>query len=354
VFGVDGAIVEESLVLFHASVKGHIVVLAPATEGVEEKDGVLVALLEELLTGILEEENVTVMEGVANLEGVHGVSTTGLDLVGDLAGSEAVLVHAVVELDALGEVHASTRDKPFTLFHNGLSTGVVGAEGAEGTGADLFLAVLVELRLVDNGVDDTLVLDSELLGVTNESLLFLVHVHGDGNGEEVALSLLVGNCPHLHGLEELQLVHESVEGEGPAVTDGMEVLALVLVNLNSGEFLVFGLLLAGGVADEALDNALLFSAGENLLVVHVLNDESGGLGNSHLTGVDVEVGVSGGLVGVRDTSELGNDTSAGLGVKSLDVTAFANLEGGGDMALEESKTSLGVELLGEVTVLRVG
>jgi len=86
----------------------------------------------------------------------------------------------------------------------------------------------------------------------------------------------------------------------------------------------------------------------------VLDDESGGFGNRHLTSVDVEVGVSGGLVGVRDTSELGNDTSAGLGVKSLDVTFFANLKGGGDVALEERETSLSVEILGKVTVLGVG
>jgi len=86
----------------------------------------------------------------------------------------------------------------------------------------------------------------------------------------------------------------------------------------------------------------------------VLDDESGGFGNRHLTSVDVEVWVSGGLVGVRDTSELGNDTSAGLGVKSLDVTFFANLKGGGDVALEERETSLSVEILSKVTVLGVG
>jgi len=249
VIGVDGAIVEKSLVLLHAIIKGYIVVLAPATEGVEKKDGVLVALLEELLTRILEEENVTIVERVANLEGVHGVSTTGLNLVGDLGGSEAVLVHAVVKLDALSEVHGGTRDEPFTLFHDGLGTSVVGAEGAEGTGADLFLAVLEEARVADNGVDDTLVLDSELLGVTNESLLFLVHVHGNRNGEEVALALSVGDSFHLHGLEELHFVHEAGEGESPAVSNGLEVLALVLVDLNSGESLVFGLFVGGGFAN---------------------------------------------------------------------------------------------------------
>lgn len=74
VLGVEGSIVKESLMLGHAGVKGDIVILAPATERVEEKDRVLVSLLDELFTGVLKEENVSIMEGVADLEGVDGIS----------------------------------------------------------------------------------------------------------------------------------------------------------------------------------------------------------------------------------------------------------------------------------------
>lgn len=82
--GVDGAIVKESLMLEHAVLERDIIILAPATKRVKQEDGVLVALLDELFTGILEQEAVTIMEGVANLEGVDGIGTLSLDLIGNL------------------------------------------------------------------------------------------------------------------------------------------------------------------------------------------------------------------------------------------------------------------------------
>ena len=41
--------------------KRDIIILAPSTEGVEEEDGVLVSLFEELFTGVLEEEAMSIM-----------------------------------------------------------------------------------------------------------------------------------------------------------------------------------------------------------------------------------------------------------------------------------------------------
>ena len=108
VLGVESAIVEEGLVLLHAVVKGDIVVLAPATERVEEEDGVLVALLEELNAGVLEEKDVSIMERVAHLESVNGISVLLLDGSLDLLGGHSIFVHAVVPHNVAGEVHAST------------------------------------------------------------------------------------------------------------------------------------------------------------------------------------------------------------------------------------------------------
>ncbi len=65
--------------LLHAGVEGYIIILAPSTEGVKEEDRVLEALSEELNTGVVEEEAVTIVEGVADLEGVNGISVLGLD-----------------------------------------------------------------------------------------------------------------------------------------------------------------------------------------------------------------------------------------------------------------------------------
>lgn len=50
-----GAVINECLMLFHSRSKRDIVIFAPSTEGVKEKDGVLVSLLQEILSGLLEE-----------------------------------------------------------------------------------------------------------------------------------------------------------------------------------------------------------------------------------------------------------------------------------------------------------
>jgi hypothetical protein len=140
----ESTIINKSLVLVHTGVEGHIVVLAPATEGVEEEDGVLVSLLDELLTGVLEEENVTVVEGIADLETVDGVSVASLDLLNDLTRGESVLVHAVVEGNSLEEMSSLSRDEEVTLSADSLSFGVLGREGTESTGADFLLSVIEE------------------------------------------------------------------------------------------------------------------------------------------------------------------------------------------------------------------
>jgi len=141
VVGRKGGVIDESLVLLHTGVKRNIVVLAPATERVQKKDGVLVAELEELLTGILKKEDVTVVERVSNLEGVDGVGFLGLDLFVDLSGGHSVGVNTIVELNVLNEVHGLTRDEPVTLLHNSVDLRVLDGAGTEGSSGDLFLSV---------------------------------------------------------------------------------------------------------------------------------------------------------------------------------------------------------------------
>jgi len=102
----ESAVVDKSLVLVNAGCERNIVVLAPATEGMEQKDWVLVTLLDKLLTGVLEKENVTIMKGVAYLEGVDCISTASFNEVTDFRWSVPVLVHAIAESDTFGEVHA--------------------------------------------------------------------------------------------------------------------------------------------------------------------------------------------------------------------------------------------------------
>lgn len=105
-FGGEGAIIDQSLMLEHAGIKGNVIILAPATEGVQEEDGVLVTLLHKLLTGVLEEEDVSVVERVADLEAVDGISTACGDLLNNFSGGESEFVEAIVEGDASEESSA--------------------------------------------------------------------------------------------------------------------------------------------------------------------------------------------------------------------------------------------------------
>ena len=176
VFAGKSSVVNKSLMLVDTRSKGDIVVLAPSTEGVKEKDWVLVALVDEVNTGLLEEENVSVVEGVAYLEAVDGVGTTGLDLFVDFVGSVSVLVHAVAELDTGGEVHARSGNEPVALRVDGIGLRVFEAEATESTSADFFLSVFEEDCVVDNSkncVADGAALNGYFL-LASEGYLLLV------------------------------------------------------------------------------------------------------------------------------------------------------------------------------------
>ena len=71
----------------------------------EEKDWVLVSLLDELLSGVLQQQAMSVMEWVSNLEGINGISSSLLSNIKDLLWGKSVLIHTVSELDVLGESH---------------------------------------------------------------------------------------------------------------------------------------------------------------------------------------------------------------------------------------------------------
>lgn len=92
VLGVESTIIKQSLVLHHAFFKWDIIILAPATERMEEEDRVFVTLLEELLASVFKEENVAIVERITHLESVHGISILGLNCSLDLLRVHSVLV----------------------------------------------------------------------------------------------------------------------------------------------------------------------------------------------------------------------------------------------------------------------
>jgi hypothetical protein len=153
VFRVEGSVVEEGLMLLHSGVEGNVVVLNPTTERVEEENGVLVAELEELNSGVLEKENVSVVERVSELESVDCISVSLLDLVVDFSGGESVLVHAVVEGDLSDVSYSGAADEVVTLGHDSLDLGVLEGEGAEDSSADFFLSVFEEDGVLNDSED---------------------------------------------------------------------------------------------------------------------------------------------------------------------------------------------------------
>ena len=347
VIWVEGSVVQEGLMLSHTVGEGNIVVLAPSTKRVKKEDWVAVSLADELFTGILKEKNVTIVEWVTDLEGVDNIGILLGDLFLNLLWHKAVLIVSIVEDGALGESHGGSRNEEVSLSEDGLGARVVGRHAAESTGADLFLAVVEEAWVLNDGEDiiraDSGALDCDL-GLSLElSLLLSSDGLGDGDGEKVSLALIVSDGLHVHDLKELELVHESLERSGPAVTNGLEVLNLVLGDVEGLEGAEFSGLLSGSIAPHGLSDDTLLVGAEDTVLSHVLDNNALALLEGELTSVNVHLWGLGSLIRVRDTGELGNNTSAGLGVKSLNITAFANLEGGRDMALVELESSVLVD-----------
>jgi len=142
----------------------------------------------------------------------------------------------------------------------------------------------------------------------------------------MACSDLVCDCLHLDALEELKLVHEALEGEGPSVTNGLEVLCLVDVNVKSlegGEVSKFGFV---AFLNKSWCNAGLVFILEDVLGVHVVDDEGLASIEGEGASVDVELWAGWCLVWVRDTSEVLDDSLTCLLVETLGVSLFANLK----------------------------
>jgi len=235
--------------------------------------------------------------------------------------------------------------------------GVVGGETSESSRADLFLSVGKEdgvsndsngLSTVDLGVDEGNSLDS------GESVLELSgDILGDGNREHVTFALSVRDGLHLEGFNELEFVHESFEREGPSFTNGLDEFGLHVVDDKFGETSSFSNL--GSVLfNERIDNTGFRVVTDDAVLDHVVDNDVLASFKRDLTSVDVKFTVLGFLIRVRDTSEVGDDSSSSLLVESLNITSFANLEGGGDVAFDKLEASIFVECLGEVSVLGVG
>ena len=357
VFSRKGTVFKESSVLLHAVVKRDIVVLAPASKRVEKQDRVSVASGNELLTSVLEEEDVTIVKRVPDLESVHNISISFDDLGLDLRWGHSELIVTIIESRSLNEAHGFTGDEEFALSEDSLGARVVLRHAAESASADLLLTVVEEDRSINDSENiigaDGRALESDLAGTSESLLLLSSHRLSDRNREEVALALSISDGLHVHDLEELELVHEAVERCGPAVTNSLKVLNLVLVNVQNGEVSKLLSLLIRGISPVRLSDDTLLVRAHDTILLHVVDNHGLASIKRKRASVDVHGGVSRGFIRSRDTGEVGDNSITSLLVETLDITTLTNLEGSADVALEELEASSLVDGLGKVSVSTV-
>ena len=244
------------------------------------------------------------------------------------------------------------------LGEDGHGLGVVSTHASESTSADFFLAVVEEAWVVDDGEDGigaNLSAFNCNLGSTFESSLILSgYVLCDRDGEEIALAIGVSDGLHVHHLKELKLVHEALERACPSITDSLEVLDLMSVNVEDGERSELGSLSCISITPHGLSDNSDVVVAEDTLGAHVVHNHRFASLDRKLTSVDVHFRVLWRLIRVRDTSEVLDDASAGLSIKSLDITSFANFKTGTDVTLKELETSFLMDLSNHVSACTVG
>lgn len=143
------SVIKKSLMLHHALRKGNIIVLAPSTKRMEEKDGIFVSLFHELVTSVFQEKAMSVVKRVTDLESVASIGSFSFNCFFNFFRRHSVLVKSIIVSNVAEEVHFSTY-KPVTLCHNVSSHRVVLRETSESSRADLFLAVGIVYGVSNN------------------------------------------------------------------------------------------------------------------------------------------------------------------------------------------------------------
>lgn len=87
-------------------------------------------------------------------------------------------------------------------------------------------------------------------------------VVGNWHREDMLLTIFISDSVHVHRLEELSLVHKSLEWVGPAFSDGVEVVQLLEVfDIDEWELVVLLLLSCSWLLDERWGNSLELDVG---------------------------------------------------------------------------------------------
>jgi len=163
-FRVEDLLLEDGIVLLHSPLEWDVIGLGPATEGVEEKDWLLVTALLQLLGGVSHEQSVTIVNWVSELEDKDGIGAELFESRSEFKWRLSVLVESVVPLDAVKSFKITT-DEPVSLLVDFLDVWVVDGVSTPGSGTSLLLSVSVEFWVSENTVSLSLVSEGNGLGV---------------------------------------------------------------------------------------------------------------------------------------------------------------------------------------------
>jgi hypothetical protein len=277
-------------VLLHSGVEWDVVVFAPSSEGVEQKDGVLVALFQQLLSGVFQKQNVTIVKGISNLESIYSISIFGFDLSADLLRSESVLVEAIIEVDDGHATQGLSCNQEVSLSHNSFHLVVLGTQSSESPCTYFFLSVFKESGLFNhsqNLIGYFGASQSDSLLVFKSSLLLFGDGLGDGDGEQVFVALFVSNCLHLDHFKNLHFIHEVCQRISPSLSNSLEVFDLFKVDLDGGKaFNGFPFLISRSLV-ESLSHSRSRVVLQDIVISHSLQNKVTGLVKSHLVSPDV-------------------------------------------------------------------
>ena len=161
--GVKDLLLKDSVVLLHSPLEWDIIGLGPATEGMEEKDWLLVTTLLQLFGCVGHEQSVTIVDGVSELEDKDSIGAELLESGSELEWSLSVLVESVVPLDTVKSLEITT-DEPVSLLVDFLDVWVVDGVGSPGSCTSLLLSVSVEFWVSEDTVGLSFVSERNGLG----------------------------------------------------------------------------------------------------------------------------------------------------------------------------------------------
>ena len=209
--------------LSDANIEWDVILLGPTTERAEPQHGLLVTLSPKVLPSAPHEVGMASVGGISCLEGIHSIGTLGLELLRQLLGGLAPLVQTIVVADAVQQLHFAA-DQVIAAAVNVLDVGMAGVDGAKHAGDDLLLAVVVHLRIAEDG-NGLAHLRNEGDGALVRALNGRLGERGTGQGDgdrhaDTLRGLTIGEV----GKVGLRLVTEGIAGEVEGVDqDGVEV-----------------------------------------------------------------------------------------------------------------------------------